>query len=137
VQGRRDEYVQRYNRGPEVCAWIGALKEHEGDRPSVVTPSVSFSSPNEICRSPSVVFKVKATLRAIGNAAGTIPVVGMAAGAGVGAAGVGGGGAAGVVVVVTGADVAVELVVLLESSGEFEIVDVAILHLLLKPELER
>jgi hypothetical protein len=61
-----------------------------------------------------------------------IPVMGMAAGAGVGGAA-----AAGVGVVVTGANVEVEFVVLLESSGEFEIVDVAILHLLLKPELER
>jgi hypothetical protein len=102
---------------------------------SVVTPSVSFSSPNEICRSPSVVFKVKATLRAIGKAAGMVPVVGMAAGAGVAAAGAGGAAAAGLVVVVTGADVEVELVVLLESSDEFEIVDVAIVHLLLKSEL--
>ncbi len=88
---------------------------------SVVTPSVSFSSPNEICRSPSVVFKVKATLRAIGNAAGTIPAVGMAAGAGVGAAGAGGAavGAAGVGAAAAGG-------VVVESSGEFEIVDVAI-----------
>src|ERR1700677_1195074 len=92
---------------------------------SVVTPSVSFSSPNKISPSPSVVFKVKATLRAIGNAAGTIPVVGIACGAGVGAAGVGGAAAVGVVVVLP------------ESSGVFEIVCVAILYLLLKPELER
>ena len=110
---------------------------------SVVTPSVSFSSPNEICRSPSVVFKVKLTLRAIGNAAGMVPVEGIVAGAGAtgagaAAAGAGGAGAAaaaapGVVVVLTGACVKVELAVLLGSSDESEIVAVAILYLLIKP----
>src|SRR5271156_6029521 len=57
---------------------------------SVVTPSVSFSSPNEICRSPSVVFKVKLTLSAIGSAAGMIPTAGIAAGAGAAATGAAG-----------------------------------------------
>src|SRR5271163_3186933 len=75
---------------------------------SVVTPSVSFSSANEICRSPSVVFKVKLTLSAIGSAAGMIPAAGIAAGGG--AMTIGGGaaatGAAGAIGGPTGAGVA-------------------------------
>jgi hypothetical protein len=94
--------------------------------------AVSFSSPNEICRSPSGVFKVKLTLSAIGNAAGMVAVEGVDAGPGVWTTG-----ALGVVDVLAGAGVAVEPAVLLESSVELGIVDVPILHLLIKPEIKR
>jgi hypothetical protein len=78
------------------------------------------------------VFKVKLTLSAIGNAAGMVAVEGVDAGPGVWTTG-----ALGVVDVLAGAGVAVEPAVLLESSVELGIVDVPILHLLIKPEIKR